>query len=336
MNNKANIKRVKDTLAGLLKKNGAVALMMVIVMALFLAITNGDLFFSSFNMQALQFAIAPEGIVAIGMMLLLITGVFDLSVGSVMCFGGIITGMSLNSGLSVIVSIALGLLTGAAVGLINGILVELAGINPLIATIGTMYIFRGASELMLVGGGSRGGGFSGFPESFVQLGRGEFLGMFWMFWILIILIVAFSLFVAKRPSGRRLYFIGGNEPAAQLMGINKRKIRMIAYIISGTLAALAGILITAKSDAANRYTGQTSHMTVIIASVIGGGSMNGGQGTVLGSLFGITFLSLLQNAFNLFNIESSLQRIIIGAVLMTVVSTDGFVTLKRLKNLGRI
>jgi ribose transport system permease protein len=329
-----NIKRVRDTLAGLLKKNGAVALMMVIVMALFLTITDGKLFFSSFNLQALQFAIAPEGIVAIGMMLLLITGVFDLSVGSVMCFGGLVTAMSLNSGLPIIVSIVFGLLAGAAVGLINGILVEVGGINPLIATIGTMYVFRGASELLLVGRGK--GGFAGFPQAFVKLGRGEFLGMFWMFWILIILVVVFSVFVAIRPSGRRLYFIGGNEPAAKLMGINKRKIRITAYIISGILAALAGILITAKSDAANRYTGQTSHMTVIIASVIGGGSMNGGQGTVLGSLFGITFLSLLQNAFNLFNVESSLQRIIIGAVLMTVVSTDGFMTLKRLKELGRI
>ena len=334
MNKTSNIKRVKDTLTSLMKKNGAVALAMVIVMVLFLTITDGKLFFSMFNLQALQFAIAPEGIVAIGMMLLLITGVFDLSVGSVMCFGGLVTAMTLSAGLPIIVAIIFGLLSGGIVGVINGILVEFGGINPLISTIGTMYVFRGASELLLVGKGK--GGFGGFPDAFVQLGRGQFLGMFWMFWILIILVVAFSIFVAKRPSGRRLYFIGGNEPAAKLMGIKKRKIRITAYIVSGLLAALAGILITAKSDAANRYTGQTSHMTVIIASVIGGGSMNGGQGTVLGSFFGITFLALLQNAFNLFNIESSLQRIIIGAVLMAVVSVDGYMTLKRQKELGRI
>lgn len=334
MNKTTIINKVKDTLAGLLKKNGAVALALVVVMTLFLTITEGKLFFSMFNLQALQFAIAPEGIVAIGMMLLLITGVFDLSVGSVMGFGGLVTAMTLNMGLPVIVSIVIGLLAGGAVGLLNGILVEVGGINPLIATIGTMYVFRGASELLLVGRGK--GGFGGFPNAFVQLGRGQFLGLFWMSWILIILVIAFSLFVAKRPSGRRLYFIGGNEPAAKLMGINKRKIRIAAYITSGLLAALAGILITARSDAANRYTGQVSHMTVIIASVIGGGSMNGGQGTVLGAFYGITFLALLQNAFNLFNIESSLQRIIIGAVLMAVVSVDGFMTLKRLKELGRI
>ena len=318
----------------LMGKSGAVALLMCIVMIIFLLIADAELFISKFNLQALQFAIAPEGIAAIGMMVLLITGVFDLSIGSVMCFGGLVAAIMLTSGLPIIVAIIVGLASGAAVGMINGLLVEYGGINPLITTIGTMYIFRGASELLLVGKGK--GGFAGFPEAFVEFGRGEFLGVFWMFWILIILVILFAVFIAKRPTGRRLYFIGGNEPAAKLMGIKKSKIRISAYVISGVLAALAGILITAKSDAANRYTGQTSHMNVIIACVIGGGSMNGGQGTVLGSLFGIVFLALLKNAFNLFNVESSLQRIIIGVVLMAVVSIDGYMTLRRQKELGRI
>ncbi len=325
---------MNNTIQKLLKKNGSVALLMCIVMIIFLIVTQSRLFFDSFNLQALMNAIAPEGIVALGMMILLITGVFDLSVGSVMCFGGLVTAMMLTENTPVILAILIGLIAGAAVGLLNGILVEIGGINALISTIGTMYVFRGASELLLVGRGK--GGFGGFPSDFVQLGRGDFLGIYWMFWILIVLVAVFSVFIAKRPTGRRLYFIGGNEPAAKQMGIKKRKIRISAYVLSGILAALAGILITAKSDAANRYTGQLSHMNVIIACVIGGGSMNGGQGSMLGAVFGIIFLSLLQNAFNLFNVESSTQRILIGIVLMAVVSFDGYMTIRRQKELGRM
>ncbi len=325
---------MKTTFQKLIKKNGSIALLMCIVMIIFLVITQSRIFFDALNLQALMNAISPEGIVALGMMVLLITGVFDLSVGSVMCFGGLVTAISLTEGLPVAAAILLGLAVGAFVGLINGVLVEIGGINALITTIGTQYVFRGASELLLVGRGR--GGFSGFPADFVQLGRGGFLGIYWMFWILIVLVVVMTIFISKRPTGRRLYFIGGNEPAAKLMGIKKRKIRINAFILSGILAALAGILITAKSDAANRYTGQTSHMNVIIACVIGGGSMNGGQGTILGALFGIVFLSLLQNAFNLFNVDPSLQLILIGCVLMAVVSIDGYLTMRRLKELGRM
>jgi ribose transport system permease protein len=326
--------KMKTIAQKLIKRNGSIALLMCIIMMLFLIITKARLFFDPFTIQALMNAIAPEGIVALGMMVLLITGVFDLSVGSVMCFGGLVTAIMLAAGLPVAVAILAGLAAGAIVGSINGVLVEIAGINALISTIGTMYIFRGASELLLVGRGK--GGYSGFPQEFVQLGRGDFLGIYYMFWILLILVTVFTLFINTRPTGRRLYFIGGNEPAAILMGIKKKKIRISAYIVSGLLAALAGILITAKSDAANRYTGQVSHMNVIIACVIGGGSMNGGQGSMFGAIFGIIFLALLQNAFNLFNVESSLQRVLIGIVLMAVVSVDGYMTLRRQKELGRV
>lgn len=330
----ARINTIKTTGLKLLKMNGSVAAMMCIVMVLFLTITQARLFYDSFNIQALMNAIAPEGIVALGMMVLLITGVFDLSVGSVMCFGGLVTAILLTAKMPVIVAILAGLASGAGVGLINGVLVEIMGINALISTIGTMYIFRGACELLLVGRGK--GGFSGFPKDFIALGRGDFLGIYWMFWILIILTVGFTIFIVTRPTGRRLFAIGGNEPAAKLMGIKKRKIRMSAFVLSGILAAVAGILITAKSDAANRYTGQLSHMNVIIACVVGGGSMNGGQGSMVGAVLGITALALLQNAFNLFNVESSTQSVIIGAVLMAVVSFDGLMTLRRQKELGRV
>ena len=325
--------KIKAPLQKLIKKNGSVALLMCLLMFAILALSQPKLFFNSFNMQALMFAIAPEGIVAIGMMVLLISGVFDLSVGSIMAFAGLMTAMTLGTGLPVIVCIIIGLLVGVGIGFINGLLVEVAGINPLISTIGTMYMFRGATEFLMVG---RSVDYNNFPRIFVNLGRKGFLGVYWMFWILIILVVVFTILVTTRPTGKRLYFIGGNEELAKLMGIKKRKIRIGAYMLSGLLAALAGILMTAKNDAANRYIGQVSHMNVIIACVIGGGSLNGGQGSIPGSLFGIIFLSLLQNAFNLFDFESSMQRIILGAVLAAVVAFDGYMTMRRQKELGRI
>jgi ribose transport system permease protein len=325
--------KIKEPLKKLIKKNGSIAFILCLVMFAFLAITQTKLFFNPFNLQALMLAIAPEGIIALGMMILLITGVFDLSVGSVMAFAGLMTAMLLGAGLPIIVSVIGGLAAGVAIGFINGMLVEFAGINPLISTIGTMYIFRGATELLMVG---RGVEYNAFPENFVQLGRGDYLGVYWMFWILVVLVIILTIFIATRPTGRRLYFIGGNENLAKLMGIKKRKIRISAFMLSGFLAALAGILIAAKSDAANRYVGQVSHMNVIIACVIGGGSLYGGKGSIPGALFGIMFLSFLQNAFNIFEFESSMQRIMLGFVLMAVVSIDGFMTLRRQKELGRI
>ena len=315
------------------RRSETISLCLCIIMILLLGLTVPRYFFSSHNVGSLITSTSPEGIVALGMMLLLISGVFDLSVGSVMCLGGLVAAVALTFGFSTPVSVLLGLGSGLVIGFLNGFIIEFGGVNPLITTIGMMYIVRGITEITLVRRGKAG--YSNLPESFRQLGQGRFLGIHYMLWILIVLAIVFTVILAKRRSGRRVYFIGGNESAAVAMGINKKKIRIILYMISGTLASLAGILINARAGAANRYTGQNSHLNVIIACIIGGGSLAGGKGNMAGAVFGLLFLVLLNNAFNLYEVNQHVQSLVNGLVLLAVVVMDGWMNILKRRELGK-
>ncbi|MDR2662791.1 MAG: ABC transporter permease [Treponema sp.] len=310
-----------------------ISLVFCIILILLLGLTVPRYFFSAHNIGSLVTSTAPEGIVALGMMMLLISGVFDLSVGSVMCLGGLVAAIALTAGFSTSVSVLLGLGSGMVIGLLNGFITELGGVNPLITTIGMMYIVRGITEITLVKRGKAG--YGNFPESFRQLGQGRFFGIHYMLWLLVILALIFTLFLVKRRGGRRIYFIGGNETAALALGINKQKIRIMLFMISGILAALAGILINARAGAANRYTGQNSHLNVIIACIIGGGSLAGGKGNMGGAIFGILFLVLLNNAFNLYEVNQHIQSLVNGMVLLAVVVIDGYMNILKRKELGK-
>ena len=211
---------------------------------------------------------------------------------------------------------------------------EVGKVNALIATIGTMYIGRGISEIVLVGRGQAG--YTNFPDSFNNLGRGQFLGAYYMFWILIALIIIFQLILKYTKFGRQLFFIGGNFDASEKLGINARRIRIIAFTLSGALSAFAGILVTARAGIANRYTGVGAHMDIIIACIIGGGSLIGGQGSIIGAVAGMTFMALMSNAFNLFFIPPQWQNILVGVILLIVITVDGYVSLSKQKRLGKI
>lgn len=324
---------MKDRIGTFLKKNEAVSAMLAIGLAVLLCLTS-PYFLQGVNLESLQTSIAPYGIMAIGMMVLLISGVFDLSVGSVMCLGGLITGICLNAGLPVPAAIVVGVLSGTLVGLVNGLLVEVAGINALITTIGMQYIARGFCEVTLVGRGK--GGYTNFPEAFLTLGRGQFLGVYYMVWIMVILMVAFQLYLRHTRSGRQLYHLGGNCDAARQMGIKTKLVRIKAFVLSGTLAALAGVLVTARAGIANRYTGENAHMDIMIACIIGGGSLAGGQGSIVGAFFGIAFMKLMSNAFNLYSIAPQWQSIIVGGILLVVLAADGYLSISKQKKLGKI
>ena len=320
-------------LARIFKKNEAVSIGLALALVIFLVIARPN-FLDQVNIESIQTAVAPYGIMAIGMMMLLISGVFDLSVGSTMGLGGLVTAITLTMGASPLVAILVGLFSGLLVGVINGVIVEIAGVNALITTIGTMYIGRGISEIVLVGRGYAG--FTNFPENFTNLGRGQFLNLYYMFWIMLILLVAFQLVLRYTKFGRQLYFIGGNYEAAEKLGINAKKIRILAFILSGILAALAGILVTSRAGIANRYTGVGAHMDVIIACIIGGGSLIGGQGSITGAFSGMVIMVLMSNAFNLYAIPPQWQSILVGLILLVVIAVDGYVSLTKQKRLGKI
>lgn len=311
-------------------KNELVSAVLAAVMLAVIAFN--PYFFASANLESLQTSIAPYGIMAVGMMILLITGVFDLSVGSVMCLGGLVTAICLTMNAGVWLSIAAGLAAGGAVGLVNGLLIERARINPLIVTIGTMYIARGVCEVVLVGRGKAG--YGDFPQLFLDIGNAKILGVYPMFWLMLALMAFFQFYLLRFPGGRKLYFIGGNEDAAKLVNIDTARLRTAAFILSGVLSALAGILVTARAGQANRYTGQGAHMDIIIICIIGGASLNGGKGSMVGAFFGLLFISLLSNAFNLFSVQPQYRNICIGFILVFVVVMDGYISLKKQRAKG--
>jgi len=303
-------------------------IILIVFMILFLGSTS-DIFFNIYNIDSLQTSIAPKAIIATGMMLLFITGFFDLSVGSVMGLSGVVTALCLVNGFSVFLSIIFGLLTGVTFGFINGFLIGIVGINHVIATIGTMYVGRGLINVLLEGSARRG--VRGFNEKFIQIGAGKTFGIYNMFWIMIIVIVVAQLVITKLDLGRKLYFIGGNIDAAKLIGIKVKRTKIIVYVLSGLLAALAGILVTARLEMASRALGSGLELEIIISCLIGGGSIAGGKGTIVGALLGCIFMSLINNSFTLLMISSFWQNIVIGTLLILVIGIDSYLQIKREK-----
>lgn len=320
-----------DRIKLLLRKNEFISAALCVALVVLLTFTGG-VFWTGGNLDSLQASIAPTAIMSFGMMLLLICGYFDLSISSTMLLAGILCGKFIMMGAPIPLTILLVLAVGLAVGLVNGFLVSVVGINALIATIGTQYMGYGLA--MTLWDGVRGMG--PFPDAFIALGSGKFLGLYWMAWVTIGLLGLFWYLLRSTPTGRSLYFVGGNRDAAKLMGINSRRVVLGAYAVTGVLAALAGILAVARIQSPTQYLGEGIHMTCIIACVVGGGSFAGGKGSALGAVLGVAFMSLLTNMFNLLEMKPQLQNVVVGLILVAVIVIDGYVNLKKMREQGRI
>jgi ribose/xylose/arabinose/galactoside ABC-type transport system permease subunit len=299
-----------------------VALMMAVVLA-FLS----PAFLDVNNLVSLQTSVAPNLIVAIGMMTLFMIGRFDLSVGAVMGISGIAAAMALDAGATVPLAVAAGLMTGIAIGAFNGLMVAYIGINHLIATLGVLYMTRGVIEVIMVG--EKLAGFTGFPPEFTGLAQWTLPGLSGLFLFSVLLCLGFEAFLRTTVPGRRLLFLGGNPQAATAIGLNARRIQFLAFLLSGGLAALAGVLMTARAGMANRYMGEGLEMQIFIACLIGGGSIAGGKGSYLGAFVGVVFITVLTNAFNLLTVPSEWQAVAIGTFLIAVVVIDAVIVLRK-------
>lgn len=301
-------------------------LIAALVMAVVLALIS-PAFLDANNLASLQTSIAPNLIVALGMMTLFMIGRFDLSVGAVMGIAGIAAAMSLDAGAPVPVAFAAGIVLGLAIGAFNGAMVAYVGINHLIVTLGVLYMTRGVIEVIM--SGQKLGGFTSFPPGFTVLGQWGIGGFSGVFLFALLLCLGFELFLRLTFPGRSLLFLGGNPQAAEATGLNRRKIEFLAFMLSGGLAALAGVLMTARIGMANRYMGEGLEMQIFIACLIGGGSIAGGKGSYLGALIGVSFITLLTNAFNLLTVPSEWQAVVIGGVLVLVVVVDATMVLRK-------
>ncbi|MBN1675304.1 MAG: ABC transporter permease [Kiritimatiellae bacterium] len=274
------------------------------------------------NISMVLLNISIETIVAVGMMVLMISGAFDLSVGSVVAFsGGIAAHLMYYYDTHFVLAIAAGMGGAVLVGLINGVLIAKAGINPMIQTLAMMGIVRGGALMVC------GAGLMNFPAAFNRIGQTKLLGLQSPIWIMLAIVAAFSVLVAKTVFFRRYYYIGGNERAARLSGIRVARMRIMAFVLSAALAGVAGILLAARLGAAMSRSGQGVELRVITAVILGGASLRGGQGKIVGAFLGAGFMGLVKNIMIIGGVGVYWQEIVLGTILILAVGTD--ILLKR-------
>lgn len=272
------------------------------------------------NFSAIVRNLAFEGILAIGMMIMLIGGSFDLSVGSMASMIGVVTAALMKVwNWPVPFAVAGGLLIAALGGFLNGFIVAKVKVNALITTLGTMGIFQGIA--LLIGGP----GITYLPESFSQFGQADFLGLQSPVWVLIILALLAHYAMSYTRVFRQFYYIGSNAKAANLSGINVQRLQILSFVLMGTLAGLAGILYASRIATATSTLGVGAELQAITAVILGGASLAGGRGTIWGAMIGVFFMGLMKNVLIISRFSSEWQGIVLGAVLVAAVAIDSVV-----------
>ena len=274
---------------------------------------------TSYNISAVLLNAAQQGILVVGMMLLMIAGFFDLSIGSTLALAGVWAGVVVGWWhFPAPLGFATGIGMGILAGLINGLIVTRIGINALIATLATMTIFRGLTYL------TAGTGVTPIGDDFKHYGQSVYFGLQTPFWVMLVVVLISAWAIARTRFFRQFYFIGGNARAAKLSGIRVERLTLIGFIITGALAGLAGVLGASRLNSAVVSAGIGMELNVITATVLGGASLKGGEGTILGAVLGVMFIALVQNAMIINGIGVFWQPIIIGVVLLLAVSLDRF------------
>jgi ribose/xylose/arabinose/galactoside ABC-type transport system permease subunit/ABC-type sugar transport system substrate-binding protein len=307
-----------------LRKAGSVAgarsaQLLIITAVLFLvaSLALGPRFANTGNFRAVLISFVSTGFASLGMMALLISGVFDLSVGSVYAIGMITVAHFIKViGVPWPLAVVLSLAVCGACGAVNGFLVTKMKINALIATLGTMGILRGLA--IIVGGV----GVSGFPESFKMLGQADLLGVRVPVWFFLAVTVLFVVMFRYLKFFRKYYFVGGNRDAARLCGIDADRIWFSGFVIMSLLAGFAGILHCARLGSSTGQAGTGMEMQVIAGVVIGGASIKGGKGTILGGVVGALFMALVFNIMLISGVPAYWQRVVNGGILILAVYTD--------------
>ena len=256
-------------------------------------------------------------IVATGMTFVIITGGIDLSVGSVLAFAGVVMASALHKEVPLPAALAVALGAGLCCGLVNGALITVGRLPPFIATLGMMSVARGTALMF-----TEGRPVSGFSGGFRSLATGELLGVPVSVVIMVGVYAVAHLVLTRTKLGRYTYAIGGNEEAALLSGVNVKLYKAAVYGLSGMLSGLAAVLLTARLNSAQPIAGMMYELDAIAATVIGGTSLLGGEGTVVGTLIGALIMAVLRNGLNLLGVSSFIQQVVIGSVIIAAVLVD--------------
>ena len=296
--------------------NNVIIFIALLVLCIVMAVSS-PFFLTTSNITNIILQCAINAVIACGMTFVILTGGIDLSVGSVVAFAGIMMGVILQSGMPLGVAILGAIVAGGVCGAVNGTLVTRFKLPPFIATLGMMSVVRGLA-LYISGGRS----ISGFAGQLTIIGSGTIFGIPTMIVIMASAYVI-GIFILKFTcAGRYIYAIGGNVEATRLSGINTSRYKFLAYLICGMTAGLAAVLLVSRLDSAQPVAAQGAELQAIAATVIGGTSLDGGEGHLSGTLVGALIIAVLNNGLNLLNVSSYIQQIVIGAVIVLAVMSD--------------
>lgn len=311
-----SITQIKAKRSELFRKLGPLIALIVLVVVVTFLNTN---FINPTNILNLLRQVSVNALIAFGMTFVIITGGIDLSVGSTLALSGALTAGILAAGVPPVVAIFAGLLIGAALGLLNGIVITKGKVAPFIATLATMTIFRGLTLVY-----TEGNPITGFSDDFTFLffGRGYLFGI--PFPVVLMAIAFGILFVLlhKMTFGRKTFAIGGNENASYIAGIKSDRVKYTVYAISGMMSALAGLILTSRLNSAQPTAGTAYELDAIAAVVIGGTSLAGGKGRIVGTLIGALIIGTLNNGLNLLGVSSFYQQVVRGIVIIIAVLLD--------------
>lgn len=310
----------------LIKFQSVIALLVMCIVLSFLS----DRFLTGENTWNVMRQISVNVIISVGMTLVILTGGIDLSVGSILALAGAVTAgmlkfgaeftdMNVYIGFTLLGALVGGTLVGTVLGWFNGITITRFKVPPFVATLAMLTIARGLTMLWT-------GGFpiTGLGDNMAFIGTGWFLGIPMPVWISAIIVLMAVVLTNKTTLGRHIYAIGGNETAARLSGIKIKKVKVVVYSIAGALAGIGGIIVTSRLDSAQPNAGLSFELDSIAAVVIGGTSLSGGKGTILGTVQGALIIGILNNGLVLLNVSPFWQQVIKGFVILLAVVIEKF------------
>ncbi|MCM8711184.1 ABC transporter permease [Clostridium sp. SYSU_GA19001] len=291
-------------------------------------------FLTKDNIMSTIIGFSADGIITVGMTVALVSGGFDFSAGSVMALSGVTAGALYINGINIWLACFIALIVGTLCGLLNGFFIGKVGLNPFITTLAVMGIARGGAFVLTQGYPIS---IFGVPKSFEFLGQGKVLGFPFIVFVFLLITIIGDFMMRKSEILRKVFYTGSNEKAAILSGINITKVKIQVYVLVAFLASIAGILSMARFTVATPAGGLDTDVSMrsILAAIIGGASLSGGEGTILGSFLGLVLVNLINNGLVLLNVPVYWQDLINGIILITAVTLDYISHQNRLKNLKR-
>ncbi|MBI0113486.1 sugar ABC transporter permease [Gilliamella apis] len=310
-----NNSNFKESFFKVFRQYGGIVIGLIALFILF-SFMNSN-FLTSTNIMNIVLQVSIIAITAFGMTYVLLLGDIDLSVGSTIALTGTLAALALLWGLPFYLAISIALLLSIAVGFINGSLTALAGIPSFIVTVATMGIFRGIAYIIT----------DGKPEMimddvFLELGNGDIFSIPNPIWVLLILLLVNHFILSKTTFGRKIYITGGNKEAAVYSGINVKKLKIQVFMITALMAGISGLLLASRLYSGQPSTAQGYELDAIASAVLGGTSLNGGHGTIIGTMIGALIIGVINNGMNLMNIPYFYQLVVKGLVILLAVYID--------------